>query len=1019
MDQCPACGAHIERTEFCSWCGFAQQGPESDELRALIRRLNAIDRDLYTRSRERDQVATLLQTKRYEATRGAPVAAPVISPSTPVTPTPRPRQEWNIDRVRTTLLWVGAALLAASAVTFTAVAWSHLGDAGRAALLVGFTGIAMLIAVATRKRLPATAEAFTALTIALGLVDWLAARRAGVGAGSSAATWWAFGAVVIGLLGFALGEVTAPRVGRRAAALLLPTGAVLMITIVAGTWWSFALGLALLAGALVGVRSVVRDDRMMRELLGAEAIIVWIGAAVSAGVAASQPDTFAAAALPALAVLALGVAPFIVRRYEVVVGAVLGALVTIAAPVLAPTALIAFASVCGLLVVAATRWVPKRARDAGLLAGSAFAIPGIAWFATIAAVTTLGPLTWFHFHWTGDLHMTARAVVSGPNTEQWHYGSATALLVAAAAIIALLSLSLPKSRRLIDFDLGVTVAAGVGIAGACMAPVLFSASALVAFATALTVGSAVLMTSAFVDRVRVRLGVALLGVSLVALLPAAGWAAMTARTSITTLAVGAIVATASAVFAQSGIARRALSGLAGASAIVLTAVSAAYAGVPPSEQAFITAGVAGLVFLIGVLARGRDAEGPVLEVIGLLAMAFGTLDAGQSSAWLAGALTIGSVSMFLASLRHDRTIVYAPISAASLLGATGAWLTFAAVPRGESGLLLVALAGAILLIGAHARAHATDGPLLEAVAGAGFVAGAIVAAPATGWLAASLALIVPIMLVAALQHTRAVLYRAAAAATTLGATWAALAARHLPLGEAAFISVAVSSALFLLGTLWRRDEGDGQAVEIVGIAGMVLGGAIAAPTVVWLAAALTLAVPVFALAALREERAQAYGAISVGTALGATWAWLAVAHVTVIEAYTLPAALVAFAAGYITWKRGPGRSWLALGPAIVLALGPSLALAVQHNDPVRSVLVAAAALAVVLIGAQQRLQAPLMIGSAALLILAIDTFGPAAARLPRWVPLAIAGVVLMWVGARFERSREAMQRASRTFQHFG
>src|SRR5262249_6876417 len=156
----------------------AQQGAEADELRSLIRRLNAIDRDLYTRSRERDQVATLLQTKRYEATRNAPVATRAIAPPAAVTRAPRPRQEWNIDRVRSTLLWVGAALLAASAITFTAVAWSHLGDGGRAALLVGFTGIAMLIALATRKRLPATAEAFTALTIALGLVDWLAARRA-------------------------------------------------------------------------------------------------------------------------------------------------------------------------------------------------------------------------------------------------------------------------------------------------------------------------------------------------------------------------------------------------------------------------------------------------------------------------------------------------------------------------------------------------------------------------------------------------------------------------------------------------------------------------------------------------------------------------------------------------------------------------------------------------------------------------------------------------------------------------
>ncbi len=53
-------------------------------------------------------------------------------------------------------------------------------------------------------------------------------------------------------------------------------------------------------------------------------------------------------------------------------------------------------------------------------------------------------------------------------------------------------------------------------------------------------------------------------------------------------------------------------------------------------------------------------------------------------------------------------------------------------------------------------------------------------------------------------------------------------------------------------------------------------------------------------------------------------------------------------------------------------------------------------------------------------VLAIDTFGPAAARLPQWVPpLAVAGVLLMFVGAKFERSCQAAQRASHTFKHFG
>ncbi len=82
--------------------------------------------------------------------------------------------------MRSLLLWVGAALLAASALTFTAVAWAHLGDGGRALLLVGVTVLSVGSALGLARRLPATAEAFTALSIALALIDWLALRRAGI-----------------------------------------------------------------------------------------------------------------------------------------------------------------------------------------------------------------------------------------------------------------------------------------------------------------------------------------------------------------------------------------------------------------------------------------------------------------------------------------------------------------------------------------------------------------------------------------------------------------------------------------------------------------------------------------------------------------------------------------------------------------------------------------------------------------------------------------------------------------------
>ena len=86
----------------------------------------------------------------------------------------------------------------------------------------------------------------------------------------------------------------------------------------------------------------------------------------------------------------------------------------------------------------------------------------------------------------------------------------------------------------------------------------------------------------------------------------------------------------------------------------------------------------------------------------------------------------------------------------------------------------------------------------------------------------------------------------------------------------------------------------GPIIEAIGLAGMFVGAVMTAPSHAWLAGVLTLATPIFALAALRRDRAlRIRRGRGGGTALGATWAWLAVARVTVVEAYTLPAAAVA------------------------------------------------------------------------------------------------------------------------------
>ena len=226
----------------------------------------------------------------------------VGEPGAPGTDTPAPAPlppgapEWTVDRVRSLLLWVGAALLAASALTFTAVAWSHLGDGGRAALLATVTGVFTGLALALRRRLPASAEAFTALSIALALIDWQALRRAGLTSGNSTSASWAIGTGVVAGFAFVLGRAVRARSSRVAIAILLPLSLELFVGTVANAAWSGALGLAIIAaGMVVGARVVSDRDRLVQGTLELHAFVTWSLAAVFAAIAAAATHVCAIA----------------------------------------------------------------------------------------------------------------------------------------------------------------------------------------------------------------------------------------------------------------------------------------------------------------------------------------------------------------------------------------------------------------------------------------------------------------------------------------------------------------------------------------------------------------------------------------------------------------------------------------------------------------------------------------------------------------------------------------------------
>ncbi|QEV17074.1 SCO7613 C-terminal domain-containing membrane protein [Streptomyces alboniger] len=178
------------------------------------------------------------------------------------------------------------------------------------------------------------------------------------------------------------------------------------------------------------------------------------------------------------------------------------------------------------------------------------------------------------------------------------------------------------------------------------------------------------------------------------------------------------------------------------------------------------------------------------------------------------------------------------------------------------------------------------------------------------------------------------------------------------------------------------------------------------------ALALALAGLIAAGTALRPDRhavAYASGALF----LLASWVRLAAWEVTAPEAYTLPATVPALLIGLLRRRRDPEvSSWTAYGPGLAATLLPSLAAAWGDPHWQRPLLLGVAALALTLAGARHRLRAPLVLGGVVLALDALHELAPyivqVTGALPRWLPPALAGLLLLAVGATYEqRLRDA------------
>ncbi|MFD0024088.1 SCO7613 C-terminal domain-containing membrane protein [Streptomyces sp. NPDC058382] len=200
----------------------------------------------------------------------------------------------------------------------------------------------------------------------------------------------------------------------------------------------------------------------------------------------------------------------------------------------------------------------------------------------------------------------------------------------------------------------------------------------------------------------------------------------------------------------------------------------------------------------------------------------------------------------------------------------------------------------------------------------------------------------------------------------------------------------------------------------------VTGGAAALPAVVmaaddmpFLSLVLALCGVLAAGTALRPERRPVAGWLATALFVLAAWVRLSASGVSSPEAYTLPVSVPALVIGALRRRSDPAASsWAAYGAGLAATLVPSLVAAWADPYWLRPLLLGTAALVITLLGARLRLQALLVLGGAVLALDALHELAPYVVQvvgtMPRWVAPALAGVLLLTVGATYEkRMRDA------------
>lgn len=257
------------------------------------------------------------------------------------------------------------------------------------------------------------------------------------------------------------------------------------------------------------------------------------------------------------------------------------------------------------------------------------------------------------------------------------------------------------------------------------------------------------------------------------------------------------------------------------------------------------------------------------------------------------------------------------------------------------------------------------------------------------------------------------LRRQATAAALLAPGAAILLARAddlLPSTVAGLLLALLAALAFALATL-RTGQPEEAVAGVVGALAGLTAGLVSGGVQAWGQVAIQLGIAGVAAGTYAVVTHRRWvGVVATADLVLASWIALGGAEVETPEAYTGPAALGLLLIAIPALRSG-ARSWAAEGAAVSVALVPSALVVVADPTALRLVLVLAAATALTVAGTFLHRQAPFVIGAGVLLVVTVGRLAPYAPLLPRWVTLGTAGLVLLVVGATYERRRQQAREA--------